>query len=630
MKNPWGMTLTELIVASALALAVMIIVTAIIVAMMTVQNDVTIRIKADMGFVEADAHIKKHVHESAYVEIPDANTLRLYGYSSNLTGTYSTASGHLTYTPNVANPVATHFSSTNATFTQIDPPVGTTGKIKEIRVNYVLPFANLLYLKCGTEFESGSWAYYVQNINISKIIGNLSGKAGNPDGFLIIGDIAMGGGLWYRCITKYAQGADPLKDPPLWSYYYSSLDFAIKEARQVFAQDGSPSGYILAGYSGRYTYAAKISDIGIPEWVSRFMPGDDFSVGNSCMQVHNADGALNGYIVAGFVALDDGFYLNDNAYIIKIAEAGGMEWAHTFRFNLPYTAQDQALTGQAPPSTYEYEGERPFDVVEVVNGGSVEYVIAGILSVPSYMAHPPGREDAFLMRISAEGLAIKTNVYHQRNGPEESHFDTSYLNRGYRLFPTYQGVGGDFDGYMLLGRGVTTTQLDHVDFVSIRTTTDGSVTSARSYHYGGGMGDVYACKTSGGYVMTLGDYSVSTCAVAMLEVRSDETYGLFKRYDIAAKTAFGLGITDVAQPGHEYIMSFRTSYPSRYLLFKTDTTGNCPALSSPENLTIPVTSGPVSPTPVSEFTAYTHYDIPCQAPYYTEYPLTISTTVHQD
>ncbi len=323
-SKPAGLTLIESILTFTLGTILMMAAAFLIVMIATSHNNATVRINGSLEWLAADAHLKKHVHGSAYAAIqgagPGNQVLTLYNSAGNQTGNYSTATGAMVYT-DVANTANNqNFNNLNPTFTAIDI---VSNKIREISAAYIRPFANTVYLICGCTPPAGTWARtygwsvggvypcYVQQVaDYGYIIAGMT-LANRP--FLIKTD-AQGVQQWGRIyntgVSTYAQ------------YVYQTTDgyyVVVGQANSLTDRSNYPWNSDI--------YAMKVSADGNSViWIKRYSGGQDNFV--NCI---DKKAVSNDFILTGYIwnrGIDWGNYYTP--LLLKINSNGDFVWAAKF------------------------------------------------------------------------------------------------------------------------------------------------------------------------------------------------------------------------------------------------------------------------------------------------------------
>jgi prepilin-type N-terminal cleavage/methylation domain-containing protein len=249
--NKKAFTLLEVIIALILASVLTIGSIKVIENMQHETERFKQQVDDDMTWLTANHHLAKNVRGSSYLEVSNGgNTLTLRGYNDDVRGIYNNdpVSHRITYSvgPNVTNT----FQNVNATFSPVS--AGPTGKgwrnerNIEVIINYSLPFANVLYLRCVADVKpttSPGWAVIIggmQNDSMGQI------KRTSDGGYILVGSTAS------------------------------------------------------FGNGGSDIYVLKFTREGVREW-SRAIGTNKGDVGLSVCEIFNAIGLSDGYLIGGWV-----------------------------------------------------------------------------------------------------------------------------------------------------------------------------------------------------------------------------------------------------------------------------------------------------------------------------------------
>lgn len=590
-----GFTIIEVVITAVLAMAVMFLSADALVSFQKGQISTQRYIQRDLDTMVAQRYFFKTASEAACFTVPDTGTLEVYGYNRTTgvfgkTATYKNTS----IDPNVTTNI--QFPRVTATFTggktvSVSGVTGTAYKTVRLTLTAQAPgsgskMTSSFLIKANQDSPpSNSWAISLDNpvVSIHRLIKVLN-SSGGTDGFLVSGTKYVSGSESGILVAKFAENKTVE-----WAreYDYPFETTYMYYAIQTFSTlNGTPNGYLVYGicyYNSAWgNVFIKIDTTGNVQWTRVYMSPTTTisSTVSSVCQTYAANGDADGYMVVGYT----GSYPDQTKYsaaAMKINNTdGGLVWSTNLRFDIVDSFGGPLYYGKNTEVSAR-------DVTQVNNAGQIEYVLTGYASIPP-ASYPPVRRDGLFVRLNpANGAVIGSNatIYNKM----------SYTNTLFRIIPTFLGTGGAFDGYAMLG--FYYGQYTYVtNPLMIRANPDGTIkTSGSRIYNGGNAGSGYAigCKTpDSGYLLGWSGGSTnirvaktdSTGAIA-----SSADYKSFTGYPTSADSS----INDVIRADRNgqykiFIVSCRAG--GKNVIFKTDPDGNCPELSSPTSISLPIST----------------------------------------
>jgi prepilin-type N-terminal cleavage/methylation domain-containing protein len=330
--NKKAFTLLEVIIALILASVLTIGSIKVIENMQHETERFRQQVDDDMTWLTANHHLAKNVRGSSYLEVSNGgNTLTLRGYNDDVKGIYNNDPvGHrITYSvgPNVTNT----FQGVNAVFSP--PSAGPTGKgwkngrNIEVIINYSLPFANVLYLRCAADVKAASspgWVVLIQETN-GQFIGFGDIQQTADRGFIVVGSIGIAPGVNAAYLIKLDNEGKKQWSTAFHCYWPTGLS----SVRQT-----SDGGYIAVGtiaaiqifpvYGITYSnITVKLNSNGVIEWaVSYKRIGEQQQTSSTVRQTFSrrSGGVPTGYMITGMN------YSNYAFYLLKVGMDSNIQW----------------------------------------------------------------------------------------------------------------------------------------------------------------------------------------------------------------------------------------------------------------------------------------------------------------
>ncbi len=341
-------TLVETILASVLAIGLMMASVAVLQNMQTQTADLKGMIDKDMTWIETSQHMSRMVHSASYFTLADQvgssaqyNTLILYNYNGIENGRYdnNAAVKYITYT---AGATSATFKDVNATFAaETQSYAQKDGKSIEAIVTYSQPFASTLRLRCVVNVKSvgpPTWALVVGVKDNSPVnccsVTEVFDASGRGTGYMF--GCGLYGGTWLYptdLYGKYAGWSSFFGRDAGYENYGTGYPLFI---RQTFdnRRGGNPTGFIIAGsvvkaFSPIWfdTFILKTGTNGAFQWAANFgnpNQNNTYICGNTAHQTFDSSGAPSGYILGTSyqTAIAGYFY---KFYYARLADSGAYQ-----------------------------------------------------------------------------------------------------------------------------------------------------------------------------------------------------------------------------------------------------------------------------------------------------------------
>ncbi len=383
-------TLVETILASILAIGLMMASVAVLQNMQTQTADLKVMIDKDMTWIEASQHMSRMVHSASYFALADQigssaqyNTLILYNYDKSEKGRYhnDVAGKRLLYSIcGIAMPM---FNNVNATFAAPTPSTKgrKNGKLIEAVVTYSQPFASMVCLRCAANTPSITWAVMIGGPGTDNSYRFVGLKQTSDLGYIIWGwaDDYIPSRPRYLFLIKL--GRDGAYK---WSAKYCIVNafppYNGNDIQEVFNTSGQSEGYLVCvtgmipATAGEDTYneILKVDPSGAPitpiweiapSWQA-WGPWYDSVSALSAIQSFNSKGsyASNNYIFIGTLPL-----LSRPGWgIVYSIQTGGQFIAgiHLMDKDIPVSS----TTGYCIQQTFNAAGNRDGYIIAGVDG----------------------------------------------------------------------------------------------------------------------------------------------------------------------------------------------------------------------------------------------------------------------
>ncbi|MDD5135833.1 MAG: prepilin-type N-terminal cleavage/methylation domain-containing protein [Candidatus Omnitrophica bacterium] len=324
MKRTKGLTLIELIVSITIGLLLILSVSLVFVWIIRAGIVIHDRLESDQSWIVANEHLKKKVHSSSYVTMPDSSTLKLYDYNSVWMGTYRAtvdASNKpvLNFTMPPPDNSVTRFENVAASFDNLYPPP-PTDSTTEVRIRYTAPFSGSLYLTCGVAFKD-IWAKWINTVGVAATAQAYDPETGiTPSGFIVACSKANWGNT-NTCVFKITSHGDSI----VWQYKYNlqDFDYVVSDVQVVYDKNTTGKraiGYAIYGYGMTTSYSISpyliITDLNGNIQVANRYGGGIGGVSQICLrQRFDSLGNRSGFLLLSLGS--NGTYLCSNLLVLN-------------------------------------------------------------------------------------------------------------------------------------------------------------------------------------------------------------------------------------------------------------------------------------------------------------------------
>jgi hypothetical protein len=563
MRKRRAMTLTELTIAAVIGVVLITAAALILVWLARMHTYFSHRSSQNMSWIAANEDLKKRVHSSSYVKIPDDDTLELYDYDDNSKrkkGTYTSTAGadpSLTFdhvAPGTGAVIV--FENVSAAFSRVYPATGDD--ITEVRIDYTSPsqLASPLILKCGVD-HADTWAFtYGLDYIGQEIHGYAAARGLDGEGYILTGGI--------RGETSLTPHIYLIKTDdsgfPLWTKEIAYASYAI-EGKSVQPTDNiDGKGYIVAGTVDRGT--TLLHDIYLDRrdgngTVVSGWPKIIDNIGNNYADAikQTDDG---GYIIAGRINPPVTPYVGDQALLTKTNHEGSQEsgWPRLYGGNANDVAKSVCQTHNS-------------------SGNADGYILAGYANYDPTVI-PVVSPDIYIVRTDLDGNELWSEV-----------IASSVSDEAYSVIQ-------DSDlNFVVTGRynnDACLIKLADVRDISGNVTGGTIVWNKPFYYYAGSAQETgYSVQETydhGGYIISGSSTSFlggSENKGVYLFKTNHDGFRLWQEMLGTEKDDYGYAV--IAVPDGYVVggTTYKFSQRGSMYLLKTDSKGKCPESSSPDH-----------------------------------------------